>query len=179
MRFVSLCPAARPPLPTAFNSLYEILLNAATTNWVTIYRLSILFMRFYRRDKATVDNRTHLSILFMRFVGDVKWCRSLMLLSFNSLYEIQRILEHYSNIIKSLSILFMRFERIQKTRTEMVQLTFNSLYEILADAISGTLVDTAIFQFSLWDSLEASTSTLTRKSPAFNSLYEILIREQR
>ena len=71
-----------------------------------------------------------LSILFMRFMGNVSVPTKKARFAFNSLYEIQVFWTTWLNASWILSILFMRFKRI----------------------FDKTILAKNLFQFSLWDS---------------------------
>jgi len=89
-----------------------------------------------------------------------KLMRKVFILSFNSLYEIQRVMKmSIKNFAILLSILFMRFHWIIYSPQEREILSFNSLYEILWQFVMERVVNGFRFQFSLWDSLVCSTKT--------------------
>jgi len=98
-------------LSGAFNSLYEIRENAFHGSGPRVL-LSILFMRFYPRNKRWRKGfHNILSILFMRFRGVPKGHQAPSATNFQfSLWDSFTVSD-VREYIKCLSILFMRFRR--------------------------------------------------------------------
>ena len=93
----------------SFNSLYEIP-KSSFVGYFFPNGLSILFMRFIRKNNARYFKYSNLSILFMRFCKMARKVKYGHVNAFNSLYEIPT--------------------RIKKEMEKAVETTFNSLYEI-------------------------------------------------
>ena len=168
-----------------------------------ISTLSILFLRFKIDADVEIDmGDDSFQFSFWDSISFAWWMRIMILMTFNSLFEIQqkpykpaksknpafnslfeiplfRISYTSSKRVKTFNSLFEIHNDARKAPEQGGRKTFNSLFEILAYGPGfNNLLLGLPFQFSFWDS-HFRQDPATGGERTFNSLFEILFIERK